>query len=73
MNQARVRRLLVVDDDGGVVGILAAEDLMAALSEELAGLVGALRGSIEREKRERKVAHLTAGVRPVFPMFGAGS
>ena len=26
MNQARVRRLLVVDDDGGVVGILAAED-----------------------------------------------
>lgn len=70
MEKAGVRRLLVVEDDGGVVGIVAAEDLMAAISEELAGLVRALRSGIEREKGERKVMVGATAGRPVFPGFG---
>lgn len=70
MEKAGVRRLLVVDDDGGVVGIVAAEDLLGAISEELAGLVRALRSGIEREKGERKVMAGPVTRRPVFPGFG---
>jgi CBS domain-containing protein len=55
MEKAGVRRLLVVEEDGGVVGLVAAEDLMAAISEELAGLARALRSGIRREKGERGV------------------
>jgi CBS domain-containing protein len=70
MDKAGVRRLLVVDVDGGVVGLVAAEDLMAAISAELAALVHALHGGIEREKNERRVMAQPAGVRPVYPRFG---
>ena len=70
MEKAAVRRLLVVDDDGGVIGLVAAEDLMAAISAELAALVHALYGGIEREKGERHVMGQPARVRPVYPRFG---
>lgn len=70
MEKAGVRRLLVVDDDGGVVGIVAAEDLLAAISDQLAGLVRALHSGIEREQGQRQVMGGTASVRPVFPGFG---
>lgn len=70
MEKAGVRRLLVVDDDGGVIGIVSAEDLLGAISEELSGLVRALRSGIEREKGERHVIAHSATRRPVFPGFG---
>lgn len=71
MDRAGVRRLLVVEDDGGVIGLVAAEDLMAAISEELAGLVRAMHSGIQREKRERAViSKPDGGARPVFPAFG---
>lgn len=70
MEKAGVRRLLVVDEDGGVIGLVAAEDLMAAIAGELGALVRALAGGIEREKAQRSVASRTAGARPVFPGFG---
>ena len=71
MEKAGVRRLLVVDDDGGVIGLVAAEDLMAAISQELAGLARALRSGIAREKEQRKVIVKGSGApRPVFPAFG---
>lgn len=70
MEKAGVRRLLVVDDEGGVVGLVAAEDLMAEISEELAGLARALRHGIAREKGQRKVIVKGAGARPMFPVFG---
>lgn len=70
MEQGGVRRLLVVDDDGGVVGLVAAEDLMGAISQELAALARALHSGIQREKGQRKVIARPAGLRPVFPAFG---
>lgn len=70
MEKAGVRRLLVVDEEGRVIGLVAAEDLMAAISDELAHLARALRGGIEREKSERRPNAVAAGPRPVFPSFG---
>lgn len=70
MEKAGVRRLLVVDDDGGVIGIVAAEDVLGAISEELSALVSALRSGIEREKDERHVIAHGASRRLVFPGFG---
>ncbi|TFZ04980.1 CBS domain-containing protein [Ramlibacter rhizophilus] len=66
MQRSGVRRLLVVDDEGGVLGLVAAEDLMAAVSDELAGLVRALRSGIARERGERGVFERLGGMRPVF-------
>lgn len=73
MEEAGVRRLLVVDADGGVVGLVAADDLVAAISQELAGLARALRSGIQREKGQRKVFTRPAGTRPVFPAFGTAA
>lgn len=73
MEKAGVRRLLVVDPDGGVVGLVAFDDLLRAVSEELEGLARALRRNIEREKSERSVVHASAPVRPVFPTFGTAA
>jgi signal-transduction protein with cAMP-binding, CBS, and nucleotidyltransferase domain len=70
MEKAGVRRLLVVEEDGGVIGIVSADDIVAAVSEQLVGLSRALRRNIEREKGERKVAAVPASTRPMFPTFG---
>ena len=70
MEEGAVRRLLVVDDDGGVVGLVSSDDLLEALSSEFETLVRALRGGIEREKAERAVASVPTRTRPVFPKFG---
>jgi CBS domain-containing protein len=70
MEKAGVRRLLVVDADGGVVGLVSAEDVMAAISAELVTLVNALYGGIKRERNERRVTSQPTAVRPVYPNFG---
>ena len=70
MEQEGVRRLLVVGDDGGVVGLLSSDDLFEALSQEFESLVSALRKGIKREKAERSVISVPARTRPVFPAFG---
>lgn len=70
MERAAVRRLLVVDPDGGVIGLVSSDDLLWAVSEELETLARALRINIEREKSQRKVASRPP-VRPVFPAFGS--
>ncbi len=49
-----VRRLIVLDDDGRVVGLAALEDLLEALTSEFSELVLALRGARDREVKERK-------------------
>lgn len=72
MDKAGVRRLLVVDPDGGVVGIVSSDDLLRAVAEQLGTLARALGGNIEREKSSRSVMHAGAAARPVFfPAFGA--
>lgn len=73
MAQAGVRRLLVVDEDGGVVGLVSSDDLLCAVSEELEGLARALRSNIQHEKSERKVVTVAAGRRAVFPSFGTAA
>jgi CBS domain-containing protein len=54
MRSHRVRRLIVLDDAGRVVGIAALEDLLEAMTREFGELVMALRGAREREIRERQ-------------------
>ena len=72
MEKAGVRRLLVVDPDGGVVGIVSSDDLLRAVAEQLGMLSRALGGNIEREKATRDVLRAAAQSRPVlFPSFGA--
>jgi CBS domain-containing protein len=49
-----VRRLIVLDDAGRVVGLAALEDLLEALTREFGDLVLALRGARDREVKERR-------------------
>lgn len=70
MESAGVRRLLVVDDDGGVVGIVSADDLLESMAEDLAKLARALRRNVERETSERGVFTGAARPRVTYPFFG---
>jgi CBS domain-containing protein len=70
MEQGGVRRLLVVDDDGGVIGLISSDDLLEALSQEFETLARALRKGINREKSERSVVSGPARSRIMYPAFG---
>ncbi|MGA0610812.1 CBS domain-containing protein [Caldimonas sp. KR1-144] len=65
MARAGVRRLLVTDGEHGVIGLVSVDDLIDAISAELAGLARALRSSIARETSERR-AVTPPTPRPVF-------
>lgn len=65
MEQNGVRRLLVTDDDDGVIGFISADDVVEAIAVELAGLASALRSGIARESAEQASAE-PARPRPVF-------
>jgi len=54
LRRRRVRRLIVLDDAGRVVGLVALEDLLEALAHELSDVVLALRGARDREIKERR-------------------
>jgi CBS domain-containing protein len=71
MEEGGVRRQLVGVDDGGVVGLVSADDLLEALSEEFAALARALRKGIAQEKSGRAVASVTARTRIVYPAYGS--
>lgn len=73
MEKAGVRRLLVVEADGGVIGLVSADDLVCALAEELQGLARALRRNIQQEKTQRAVFSGPGGTRPVFPSYGTAA
>lgn len=70
MESAGVRRLLVVDEDGGVVGIVSADDLLESMAEDLAKLARALRRNVERETSERGVFTGASRPRVTYPSFG---
>lgn len=73
MGKAGVRRVVVIDEAGRVAGIVAAEDLVAAIAGELAQLARALRSGIEREKGERTPPSRPTAPRPIFPSFGTAA
>lgn len=73
MEKGGVRRLLVVDDDGGVIGIISADDLFHAIADELASLSRSLRGGIAREASERKVVSTGPRPRAMYPDFGSAA
>jgi CBS domain-containing protein len=64
MEEAGVRRLLVTDDEGRVIGFLSSGDLLDAIAAELGGLARALRSGIARENAERPPFSL-----PEHPVF----
>jgi len=71
MEVGGVRRLLIVDDDGGVVGLVAADDLLEALSQEFVLLARALRKGIAQEESGRAVASVPARTRILYPAYGS--
>lgn len=50
-----VRRLLVHDDDGGLIGLISFDDVLRACADRLNALADVLRKGIERETAERQV------------------
>ncbi len=54
LHQHRVRRLIVTDDAGRVVGLVALEDILESLTREFSELVFALRDARDREIKERR-------------------
>ena len=51
-----VRRLPVTDSDGRLIGLVAADDIMSLLAEEIAGLTGMISRREKRERTLRKTA-----------------
>lgn len=49
-----IRRLPVTDADGALVGLIAADDILSLLAEEIAGLAGMISREEKRERSTRK-------------------
>lgn len=73
MERAGVRRLLVVDEDGGVVGLVSSDDLLEAVSEEFERLTCALRKGIQRERSDRSVVSGLPRSRLMYRGFAAAT
>lgn len=69
MRDAGVRRLLLTEERGALAGIVSADDLLEALTQQLAGLAGALRVGIAHEGTVRSSIP-PARPRPVFLPMG---
>lgn len=54
MRSKAVRRLPIVDEDGALVGILALDDLLELLSEELLAIAKLIRRQRKKETRHRQ-------------------
>jgi CBS domain-containing protein len=67
MQLGGVRRVLVVQEDGSVLGIVSADDLVGSISGDLESLALALRCGFGREIGERKP--IMPGERELRPMF----
>ncbi|MDA3969728.1 MAG: CBS domain-containing protein [Desulfobulbaceae bacterium] len=53
--QAKViRRMVVVNDEGGLVGIITVDDLLELLAEEMTGLAKVALGQQTKEKRSKE-------------------
>ena len=49
-----IRRLAVTDEGGALVGLIAADDILGLLAEEIAGLAGMVSHEEKRERMTRK-------------------
>ncbi len=54
MRARGIRRLPVTDPDGTLVGLVAADDVLSLLAEEIAALAGMVSREEKRERRTRK-------------------
>lgn len=54
MRARGIRRLPVTDADGGLVGLVAADDILSLLAEEISGLSGMIAREEKRERNYRK-------------------
>jgi len=54
MRQKAVRRLPIVNEDGGLIGILTLDDLLELLSEELLEISKLVRNEQQKETRSRR-------------------
>jgi len=54
MRQKAVRRLPIVNEDGGLIGILTLDDLLELLSEELLEIAKLVRNEQQKETRIRR-------------------
>ena len=54
MRQKAVRRLPIVNEDGGLIGILTLDDLLELLSEELLEIAKLVRNEQQKETRSRR-------------------
>lgn len=71
MREAGVRRLLVVNAEHALVGLVSADDLLEAMAGELTELAQALRSGLLRETQER--GPLTAAAMPSTPASQAAA
>ena len=69
MQRTGVRRLVVIDGEGAVIGLLSSDDLLPALIEPLQALAAAFRAGIVREESARS-ALAASTPRPVFLPMG---
>jgi predicted transcriptional regulator len=53
MRAKGVRRLVIVDDDGSLVGLLTVDDILDVLAEEMGNLAKLVIGQGEREQNHR--------------------
>lgn len=70
MQSAGVRRLLVRDDDGHLVGVVSFDDLLQACAALVSGLAGVLRKGLERETADRGALAAAAQPRVRVPAMG---
>lgn len=68
MQSAGVRRLLVHDAQGHLVGLVSFDDLLPACVAPLAGLAEVMRRGLEREAVERGALPATAAAAPPRPL-----
>lgn len=54
MQSREIRRMVVVNDAGGLIGILTVDDLLELLAEEMTALAKLTMGQQAREKRRRE-------------------
>ncbi|MCA6216128.1 CBS domain-containing protein [Ideonella sp. B7] len=62
MREAGVRRLLVINDEQALVGLVSADDLLEAMAAELTELAQALRSGLLRESQQRAALQAPAPV-----------